>query len=503
VIRLGRRNLVISSMWETTSVLTTLLFLIMLVPERLVIKPLGAAGRPGVMLAIACLLWWLNVTIVRGLGSQTKNQPARIMITPFCLSIVISYIVANSRPIVAEEVRSADRALLSLCAWVGVWMLTAEGVNSSNRLNTLLERMVKFGSVMGLFGVIQFLTGLDVTKWIVLPGLSGNSDLEELTRNGLNRPASTTAHPIEFGVIMAMMLPLALHQFQVADGKKQRRWAGIRLLVLAFATFASVSRSAILGIVIAAIMLLPNLPKKTRRQLYWASPLLLVAIKFAAPGLLGTILKLFTGIGSDDSAASRTGSFSAVASYIQGRPIFGRGFGTFLPSYHILDDQLLGALIEIGAVGLIALVALLLSGPVTAWRAAKRVRDPELRSLGIALSAAATVPATSFATFDALGFSTVAMLTFFAGGCCFAYARLSQLAQREEAIEAHSASTELVLRPQARTPMRPMPLERPRPQMPGPMPAPWESIVTPGGPAGGRPPTGARRPADPAHPNDG
>jgi polysaccharide biosynthesis protein PslJ len=439
-IWIGAQSAIVPNRWETVSVLTTVLFLIMLIPERLVFKPLGAAGRPGVLLCVVCLLWWINVTLVRGLGRSGRSQIARIAITPFCMSVLISYVVAMSRPIDSIEVRSADRGLINLCAWAGVWLLTAEGIGDQDRLERLLKRLSYFGAVMAGIGIIQFLTGVDVSQWIVIPGLSANTDAESLLRNGLNRPASTTAHPIEFGVVMAMLIPLALHQLFYAKPEGVR-WARIRLLLIATAAVMSLSRSAMLGLVVAGIMLTPNLPKERRRQLGWATLGFLVLMKFLAPGLIGTILQLFTGITSDDSSTSRTGSYAAVSSYIEQRPIFGRGFGTFLPSYHILDNQLLGTLIETGVVGLISLLFLLLVGAVRAWRTAKRVADPERRSLGISLATAAAIPAVSFATFDAFGFSVITILTFFIGGCCCAYVRMNPTPTKQEPAPSGNPAT--------------------------------------------------------------
>lgn len=420
--------------WEVTAALTVVLFLIMIIPERLVAQPLGPAGRPGVLLAIGCLLWWFNVTLIRGVGITSRAAVARVAITPFLLCVLISYVVANVRPIDALEGRAADRGLLNVCAWAGVWLLTSEGIGRRADLEVLLRRMVTLGSVMAGIGVVQYLTGFDASSLIVIPGLS-SSGLEAATRNGLNRPASTTAHPIEFGVVMAMLIPLALHQLNTATGR--RGWARLRLFLIATAVLMSMSRSAILGIAVAGLMLVPTLPRRQRRQLYLALPLFAVSLKLLAPGLISTLIGLFSGISSDSSTASRTNSYSAVAPYIREWPIFGRGFGTFLPSYRILDNQLLGALIEIGAVGLVALVVLLLTGPIRAWRTAKRQKAGSRSfSLGIALSCSAVVAALSFATFDALGFSVVATLTFFMGGCCCAYSCLpaSELLDDEDAV---------------------------------------------------------------------
>ena len=80
--------------------------------------------------------------------------------------------------------------------------------------------------------------------------------------------------------------------------------------------------------------------------------------------MLGSILGLFTGIGDDSSAQSRIDSYSVAASYIVNSPFVGRGFGTFLPRYRIFDNQYLQSAVEIGLVGIVVLLGLLISGVV-------------------------------------------------------------------------------------------------------------------------------------------
>ena len=72
-------------------------------------------------------------------------------------------------------------------------------------------------------------------------------------------------------------------------------------------------------------------------------------------------------LGSSPASAATAAHFRVptamgiVLQYFQQRPIFGRGFSTFLPAYRILDNQFLGLLVDIGIVGLV-------SFPVTAER---------------------------------------------------------------------------------------------------------------------------------------
>ena len=119
----------------------------------------------------------------------------------------------------------------------------------------------------------------------------------------------------------------------------------------------------------------------------------------SVPGLLGSIQGLFSNAGKDPSIASRTGSYDIAGQFISSSPIIGRGFGTFLPKYWILDNAYLGLMIEAGAVGLLSLLTLIVCGLVSARQAridleardrrpgggrrrALRARAPRLRRRG-------------------------------------------------------------------------------------------------------------------------
>lgn len=83
------------------------------------------------------------------------------------------------------------------------------------------------------------------------------------------------------------------------------------------------------------------------------------------PGLIGTITNLFATFfaGSDSSTQARTVKYSAIVPYLKEHPWFGRGFGTFTPDlYFFTDNQYMLTLAEMGIVGLVALLALFVTG---------------------------------------------------------------------------------------------------------------------------------------------
>jgi polysaccharide biosynthesis protein PslJ len=192
----------------------------------------------------------------------------------------------------------------------------------------------------------------------------------------------------------------------------------------------TLSRSAILGLATVALVLLPTWPRRERHRAYLPlliAPLLVWLVK---PSLLGIFGELFGHLGTDASSTSRTGAFVAAAPFIAHHPWLGQGFETFFPRiYFFIDDQYLTSLVETGVIGAVALLALFVTGWLTARSARRAATQAWARDLAQCLAASVAAAAVSFATFDALSFSIASGLCFLVLGCVGAAWRLAR-AQR-------------------------------------------------------------------------
>ena len=409
---------------DAVSVLTVYVLLLVCIPSRLVVNPLGGAGTPANLVALACALWWLWETVRRPAPPLVTSHPVRSCAFLFFLSVCISYWVASSRPINPAELTSADLGFLIVFAWTGLLLLAHDGVSSLSRLRILLRRMVACGALLSLVGLVQFVTGLPLTDHISIPGLTSNLPLDSVSlRDGFNRPAGTALHAIEFSVVVTMLLPLALTLARQEDGRGVvRRWFPVVAMTAVIPL--TISRSALVGAVVGLVLLVPTWPKTARRWLIAASVAVGAAVFVLVPGVLGTILGLFTRISGDSSALSRTDSYEIVFQYFQQRPIFGRGFSTFLPAYRILDNQYLGLLVDIGIVGLVSFLSLLSAAILVAWSVRRQTSSPAIGELASGLASGVAVGAVGLALFDGLGFPMAAGFLFLQIGLAGSISRL-------------------------------------------------------------------------------
>ena len=414
---------------DAVGLLTAYVVVLVAVPSRLVFAPLGGAGTPAQMLGMALAVWWVTLAIGQRRRATLVWQPLRVTMLLFAAAVIASYVAAATRPIESAELRSADLGLLSVISWIGVLFVAMDHVGSRARLDTLLRRVAVAGGALATLGLLQFVTKLPFTNLIQIPGLSSNNALVSVSsRSGLTRPAGTALHPIEFGAVLTMILPLALHYAMTDSGKTMlRRWYPVAAICVAVPI--SISRSAIVSAIVVLAFLVPTWTKSVRRRAYLALTVLSGTLYLLVPGLLGTLTGLFSGLSSDDSAKSRTGSYDLAGAFIGRAPMFGRGYSTFLPTYRILDNQYLKILVEAGVVGLITLLALFASGVLTARTVRRLAPDPQTRQLAQALAASVASALVSFALFDAFSFPMASSLIFLLLGAIGA-ARRTQLLGR-------------------------------------------------------------------------
>jgi O-antigen ligase len=397
---------------DVVAILTLFVVLMVCIPSRLIVGALGAAGTPATILGLVALAWWFYARIVPGSGLAKGYQPIRIAICIYAFVAVLTYVVSfTTRFTIFEEMSNADRSLIGLASFAGIALLAADGIERYDRLEVLLRRIVMLSSVLAFFGLIQFFTDFDIAAYIKLPGLTANAGLANEIRIGFRRIAVTASHPIEYGVFLAMVWPLGIHFALRAITPKARRqwWTAVGLISVALAM--SLSRSAIMGIVAATIVI--AIPWTWRRRINALAllALFLGAMRLMVPGLVGTLRGLFTNLTQDASYQARQVRLPTAFSFIHDRPFLGRGYGTLLPDdkYRLIpmDNQLLKTTIETGLIGLAALLLLFVIGFATARGARRRAVEPTTRDLAQTLAASVLAGSISFYTFDALFYPMV------------------------------------------------------------------------------------------------
>lgn len=408
---------------DATTVLTVYLVLLWFVPSSMVVPALGSAGSPAGLLGVGCFFWWAWSHVQRAGATGVGFQPVRVTMLAWLLIMFVVYAHAMATPIPGDEVSVADNGILRLVGLAGVLLLANDGVSSNARLHLILRRLALAAGIVAVLGLVQYLTGQLWVDRLTIPGLTPSTFSGELGgRAGFARPSGTSTSPIEYGVVLALTLPVVI--VLAAGQHRQRLLFRVLLIPMIASIYFSVSRSAYLCAFVGVAVLALSWNRRQRLLAFLVLLVTTAAMYVSVPGLLGTILGLFSGAGEDPSVASRTGSYDIAAVFIANSPVLGRGFGTFLPKYWILDNGYLGLLIEGGIIGLAGLLALIVAGLFAARRAGQWSSDPDDQQMARAVMASIIAAAAGLAFFDTFAFPQSAGGMFLMLGLAGAMRRL-------------------------------------------------------------------------------
>lgn len=422
------------------AVLFAFLALAFLIPTRLVFTPLGAAGRPVVIAGVALLLLWFLVVGHRG-GLPAGMQPIRWVVLGYLLTQAAGYAAGYRRGLPYLEANSADRWMITTAAMAGVVFCFADGPRSRRQLNLLLYSLLGFGVFAAVVGALQSFVGLDLQQYVSIPGLQPIRSLLEVTERGygVTRVSGFAQHYIEFGVVLAALVPLAVHVVLYARSSNTRLIAWTSLAAITAAVPLSVSRSGILTLLVGILSLSAVWSWRLRYNALVIGLVGTVLFRAVSPGVLGTLLSLFRRADDDPSVQGRTEDYDIVFPMIYRDLLTGRGAGTFMPErYILLDNQYLNTLVSTGIIGIIGFVGLFLGGMGVARGIRRRAKLDEDRHLAQALFASILACMVTSFTFDSLSFAQFSAVLSVLLGMVGALWRLSNVKLGDPAVRVRA-----------------------------------------------------------------
>lgn len=417
-----------SARLDVTHYLTIWLVLLFGIPATQVIGPLGAIGSPALVFAGGAVVFWIILTAT---PDRTQGlvpfQPLRPVILSYVWFIFATIAMAHTRPLTMLEQTGSVREGITMVVLGGVALLVMDGVDSIERLTTLLRRMVAGGAFLAGVGLLQFFSGRRII--IELPGLSTAATRELGQRSIFNRPYGTSMHPIEFSVVLAAMLPLALYfALESPPGSRQRTRAFIAVGLIALSVPLSISRSGLLTVVVAMAVLMLSWGWRWRLQAMVVGVLAIPVLWLSIPGLVGTIKGMFTGVDSDPSIQARLDRVPRIMDIIRDQPWLGLGAGTFsVEDYFLVDNEFWVSTMETGIIGITFTIGLLVLAIVMAITSKHhRYATPSSVHLGFAIAASIAGLSVSIATFDAFFYHILRGMLFLLLGASGALWRLTK-----------------------------------------------------------------------------
>jgi hypothetical protein len=286
----------------------------------------------------------------------------------------------------------------------------------------LARILVGCGAVVAFLTLYEARTGTNVFDSLgsIFPFLQ-LQNLPYVGNDGRGYRAYASAqHPIALGAALVMLLPLAV--YLIMKTKQKRWWVAAAFILLG--ALVTRSRTGVLMLLVIAIVF--AILRRQQVQRFWPALFpLFVALHFAAPGTIGTLkgsifpeggLSQLAAEQSVNAGSGRIASFGPAIKEWKLRPFVGEGYGTRVvdgpeANAHILDDEWLTTLLEVGIFGAFAWGWLFVRAIKRFGGAAKGDRS-ERGWLYVGLAAAVTGYAISMATYDAFAFIQVSFLLF-------------------------------------------------------------------------------------------
>ena len=403
--------------------LKLLLLAVLVMPAYMVLPAFGASGTVGQLLAVAIFLLWL---VASGFGLHDPlpfGHPGRAALLFWIIASCASYAAmfagfSGSNDDVGRS--AAGRWLILVLAGAGITLLTTEAVRTIAAVKSITRWVMAGAAFCCVVALIQFTLKINPMEWVtsLMVGFQDNgSGTAFQSREAFMRVAGTTMHPIELGVVCSMLLPLSVW-WGLFDSRV-RTWVRFSLPVLLFiGNIITVSRTALTGLAVAAMILIPYLPRLAKQWALVAVPCGVASMFLFVPGIVSTFFISATAGSSDPSITYRTEDYPLAWQLFFERPWLGLGPGTWIPAdpKNIFDNQYLLTVATMGGIGLAALLAYFLTPFFASLTAAHHSASQELRVLGGAVGAAMLVAAVSAGAFDAMSFQTFALICpFFVG----------------------------------------------------------------------------------------
>lgn len=360
------------------------------------------------------LLLWICAALVGGRSSPRfpRLGAAGVGLLAWVAIAVLSVAVSSAQLAIDAELLLATKKLILLGSFAAFYFMVASAIRPAE-VRPLVTLWLVASAITALDALVTYRTGTaHLRVWFsqVLGAVVQVTPAPEgVGANGRPEVVGPALHGLALTTMMVMAMPFALARVYEAKTVAQRVLPALALVLYAIAAVTTGRRSSIIVPVVLGLVFIAYRPRPTLRL----TPLILVfvlASQLFAPAALTSIKARVNGAGEGQASnLGRTSDYDAVTPDIVTRPLLGKGFGTLDPSnYRILDNQLLGSLIETGLVGVVAFLGFL----IAAWAGMhRRARNGD--DFALAIAAAVVVFTVSTLLYDALAFVQTAYILFF------------------------------------------------------------------------------------------
>jgi hypothetical protein len=438
-------------------VLAGFLVMLFLVPFNSIELEIPSPVDPHVdryVLAAIVGIWIIVAALGRPLGVRVERNGLFLGATGLFVSLALLSVVLNVADITSHDLFSLTQNRVALLlsfvffACFAVAALRPAELGNFSILLVVLATLTALGVIWERrTGFNVFYDGIGALFDPIATVLPAPTDIHpDPTMESRKTIVGPTEHGLAVTTMMVMAIPFAIVGFFQARGNKRWLYALAVGLIMG-AALSTERKTAVLAPIAAVLVIAAYRPKAVLRM----APLgflLVVFIHVASPGALGTISEL-EGTFTSDSSEGRSDDYAAISPELFAHPLLGGGYGSrdIADIYHvrILDNEYLAELLQVGLIGTLAFIAMIISGMVVAHRPI-RSGVPTRAGPALAASAGCMVFLVVCLLFDSMSYPQACYAFFFVG------AMATVAASREVPVHA----SEPALRPVPSPPRAPL-----------------------------------------------
>ena len=404
---------------------------------------------------VVIALVWLGGVILRRRSGRLQLRPrgwAAAMLVFFAIA-VLSIVVNIDRITNLGELSVAEKRLAVLVAMVVVFAIFTVSLRVTE-LRSFAVLIVVLASISSLGVIYQEKTGNNVFYSTASSVLSPVAEVDPAPFEASSDPAAPgrplisgpTRHALSIASLLGMAVPFAIVFAGMASTPRRRLLWGALASLIVFGALETQRRSGVIVPAVAIIAVFAIRPRRMLSLLPYATAVAVTGL-IVAGGSISTITQLTNG-GDQASNEGRSSDYAAIVPDILTEPALGSGYGTLdsakSDTYRILDNQYLDEFFQVGLLGLLAFLAVILT-PVILVRRVARSDNPLRGPPALGAAAGCLAFAVASALYDIFSFPQAPYLLLFLAAMCTCAASVERVAvpgalirSRRRAAPAHA-----------------------------------------------------------------
>ena len=324
---------------------------------------------------------------VRRLGMGPVHWAFIIFALLAVLSVLLNYPTLERLGQVSVPVKK-----LALLFSYGVLFSVVASSLRPTEVRRLIVYMVWLASITAIGVIVEYRTGFNAFySWgeKLLPGVTPPADLGTYDSIGRKTVVGPTIHPLAAAMMLSLVLPFAVMGLMRTPDRRAKVLYAVGAALMIGGAAATQRKTAFIVPVVCLVVLTAYRPKMMLKRLPLGA-VLAVGIATVAPGALAGIVDQLrpgqvTGV---MTTQDRVSDYDAIRPEVINHPVLGRGYDSYdQKRYRILDNQYLTLVVNVGFLGVLGYLGIMLSAFLLAHRCA-RSYEPDRMWFGPAAASA-------------------------------------------------------------------------------------------------------------------